>query len=249
MSGAASSSKSVPTEISAVSGEPTWKGLVIELTATAVSYYLLYLGIKQVVHMMDPMSDEKKQAKEGRKEWADRLQRSGRQFVETNEYEDVIAQDMINPDEMQINLAQIGGLEKQKQEIYELAILPLKRPDLFAGTGLISAPKGILLYGPPGTGKTMLAKAVAKESGATFIDLKMSTIMNKWFGESQKLIKAVFSLAEKLAPTIVFIDEIDSFMRARGCDGDTAALGNMKAVSGSTVNAATPFALILICHD
>ena len=202
----------------------------LEVSITAISYYLLYLGVKQVVTMMDPNGKEKEQAKETRKAWADRLKRSGREFVETNEYEDMIAQDMVNPDEMEINLAQIGGLEKAKQEIYELAILPLKRPDLFEGTGLISAPKGILLYGPPGTGKTMLAKAVAKESGATFIDLKMSTIMNKWFGESQKLIRAVFSLAEKLAPSIVFIDEIDSFMRARGCDGDTAALGNMKAV-------------------
>ena len=147
-------------------------------------------------------------------------------------FDATFSQDIINPDDLQVNLAHIGGLSGQKQEIFNLAILPLQRPDLFRGQGgLISAPKGILLYGAPGTGKTMLAKAVAKESGATFIDLKMSTVMVKWFGESQKLIRAVFSLAHKLSPTIIFIDEIDSFMRSRGNPGESEHLSNMKAVS------------------
>ena len=208
-----------------------WKGLLVELSVTAVSYGLLYLGIKHFTGGMDPMSGEKKTAVVARDALSERLTRSGRQRIATNEYEDIIAQDMVDPDDIDVTMDGIGGLDNQKQHVYEIAILPLQRPDLFNG-GLLSVPKGLLLYGVPGTGKTMLAKAVANESGAAFIDLKMSTVMNKWFGESQKLIRAVFSLAQKLAPTIIFIDEIDAFMRARGSDqgGDGSALGNMKAV-------------------
>ena len=212
-------------------GEYTWSMVAVDLATTALGYGALYLCVRGVMEMLDPMRKDKQAARSRREEWAARMARNGRPPIETNEYEDIVAGDIVDVAQLEVGFDEIGGLDAQKNAIYELAILPLKRPDIFRGNALISAPTGILIYGPPGTGKTMLAKAVARESGATFIDLKMSTIMNKWFGESQKLVHAVFTLAHKLAPTIVFIDEVDGFMRSRGAggDADSTALLNMKA--------------------
>ncbi|CAM9474639.1 unnamed protein product [Phaeothamnion confervicola] len=127
----------------------------------------------------------------------------------------------------------IGGLKEKKEEIMNLVVLPLRRPELFrrrdgVASALLAQPRGILFFGVPGTGKTLLAKAIAAESGATFINVRMSSLMNKWFGESNKLIAAVFSLAKKLEPSIIFIDEIDAFLRRRA-GNDEAVLSHMKS--------------------
>ncbi|WP_456471927.1 proteasome-activating nucleotidase [Methanocaldococcus sp.] len=108
----------------------------------------------------------------------------------------------------------IGGLDKQIQEIREVVELPLKHPELFEKVG-IEPPKGVLLYGPPGTGKTLLAKAVARETNATFIRVVGSELVKKFIGEGASLVKDIFKLAKEKAPSIIFIDEIDAIAAKR----------------------------------
>ena len=108
----------------------------------------------------------------------------------------------------------IGGLQHQVNEIQEVVELPLKKPELFKKVG-IKPPKGILLYGPPGTGKTLLAKAVANSTNSAFIEVVGSELVQKFIGEGAKLVKEIFELARKKAPSIVFIDEIDALAATR----------------------------------
>ncbi len=108
----------------------------------------------------------------------------------------------------------IGGLEDTKQQLKEMIEWPMKHKKLFENVG-ITAPRGVLLYGPPGTGKTLLAKAVATETNANFISIKGPEIFSKWVGESEKRIRDIFKKARQLAPSIVFIDEIDSITSGR----------------------------------
>lgn len=185
--------------------------------AAALSCLVLIVGLKYLNR------EEEERAAMRRKEIARRLGRS----LQTNIYEDVIACDVVNPDDIDVTFETVGGLDLVKQSLYELVILPLQRPNLFAYGKLLSSQKGILLYGPPGTGKTLLAKAIAKESGAVFINLKAATLMSKWFGDAQKLVSAVFTLAYKLQPSIIFIDEADSLLGHRKST-DHEAFTNMK---------------------
>jgi len=109
---------------------------------------------------------------------------------------------------------EIGGLQKQIQEIREVVELPLKKPQLFKKVG-IEPPKGLLLYGPPGTGKTLLAKAVANSTDSAFIEVVGSELVQKFIGEGAKLVKEIFELAREKAPSIVFIDELDALAAKR----------------------------------
>lgn len=103
----------------------------------------------------------------------------------------------------------IGGLDGELRRIREMIELPLKHPELFDRMG-ISAPKGVLLYGPPGTGKTLIAEALANESGASFFTVRGPEIMSKYYGESESRLRDIFESAQKNAPSIIFLDEIDS---------------------------------------
>src|SRR5690606_23949238 len=116
-----------------------------------------------------------------------------------------------SPDE---TYADIGGLNPQINEVREAVELPLKRPDLFDRIG-IEPPKGVLLHGPPGTGKTLLARAVAHETNAHFLRVVGSELVQKYIGEGARLVRELFDLARKKAPTIIFIDEIDAVGASR----------------------------------
>lgn len=141
----------------------------------------------------------------------------------------MVALEVVAPEDIHVSFDDIGGLEEIIEEVRESVIYPLTMPHLYSHAApLLSAPSGVLLYGPPGCGKTMLAKAVAHESGASFINLHISTLTEKWYGDSNKLVRAVFSLARKLEPSIIFIDEIDAVLGTRRSNEHEAS-GMVKA--------------------
>lgn len=113
-----------------------------------------------------------------------------------------------------VSYSDIGGLSKQIEELRETVELPLLKPDLFRKVG-IEPPKGVLLFGPPGTGKTLLAKAVANETKATFIRVVGSEFVQKFIGEGARIVREVFELAKRKAPSIIFIDELDAIAARR----------------------------------
>ncbi|KAE9445254.1 hypothetical protein C3L33_22848, partial [Rhododendron williamsianum] len=133
-----------------------------------------------------------------------------------DEYETNFVSAVVPPGEIGVKFDDIGALEEVKKALNELVILPMRRPELFSRGNLLRPCKGILLFGPPGTGKTLMAKALATEAGANFISITGSTLTSKWFGDAEKLTKALFSFASKLAPVIIFVDEVDSLLGARG---------------------------------
>ncbi|KAK9104166.1 hypothetical protein Scep_021010 [Stephania cephalantha] len=156
------------------------------------------------------------------------LKKSLKDVVTENEFEKRLLGDVIPPSDIGVTFDDIGALENVKDTLKELVMLPLQRPELFCKGQLTKPCKGILLFGPPGTGKTMLAKAVATEAGANFINISMSSITSKWFGEGEKYVKAVFSLASKIAPSVIFVDEVDSMLSRRENSGEHEAMRKMK---------------------
>jgi SpoVK/Ycf46/Vps4 family AAA+-type ATPase len=126
----------------------------------------------------------------------------------------------------EVRWSDIAGLEVAKNALREAVVYPFLRPDLFMG--LREPARGMLLFGPPGTGKTMLARAVATESRSTFFSISASSLTSKFLGESEKLVRALFGLAKVLAPSIIFVDEIDSLLSQRSGSGEHEATRRIK---------------------
>lgn len=126
----------------------------------------------------------------------------------------------------EVHWSDIAGLDVAKAALKETVVYPFLRPDLFSG--LREPARGMLLFGPPGTGKTMLARAVATESRSTFFATSASSLTSKYLGESEKLVRALFALAKALAPSIVFVDEIDSLLSSRSGSGEHEATRRIK---------------------
>jgi len=134
---------------------------------------------------------------------------------------DPLVYNMSHEDPGNISYAQIGGLSEQIRELREVIELPLINPELFQRVG-ISPPKGCLLYGPPGTGKTLLAKAVASQLDCNFLKVVSSAIVDKYIGESARLIREMFAYARDHQPCIIFMDEIDAIGGRRFSEGTSA---------------------------
>jgi len=132
--------------------------------------------------------------------------------VDKQAAQQILNEIVIQGDEVHWN--DVAGLEIAKSALKETVVYPFLRPDLFMG--LREPARGMLLFGPPGTGKTMLARAVATESKSTFFAISASSLTSKFLGESEKLVRALFQLAKLLAPSIIFVDEIDSLLSSRG---------------------------------
>ncbi|MEK6890480.1 MAG: CDC48 family AAA ATPase [Nanoarchaeota archaeon] len=149
-----------------------------------------------------------------------KLSPKGHAYISTNTK--IVVSDQVQEADARatnVSYEDIGGLRNEVELVREMVELPMKHPEIFQKLG-VGAPKGVLLTGPPGTGKTLLAKAVANETEANFYSIAGPEIMSKYYGESEKHIREVFEKAEKNAPSIIFIDEIDSIAPKRGESND-----------------------------
>ncbi|CBX90680.1 hypothetical protein IAQ61_002169 [Plenodomus lingam] len=231
-------------------------GYLPDILMAAAAPLIAYFVIRNLLTRLDPEAQQKEEArakasaatrkldailtsKKRRKSYGEydsdadttdsRHRRPRIQDLHLTTYEQTIAMEVVAPEEIPVSFEDIGGLDSIIEELKESVIYPLTMPHLYShSSSLLSAPSGVLLYGPPGCGKTMLAKALAHESGACFINLHISTLTEKWYGDSNKLVNAVFSLARKLQPSIVFIDEIDAVLGQRR-SGEHEASGMVKA--------------------
>jgi len=220
----------------------TWSNMVFDACLMAGGMLGVYVIMRKIMSNIDPTNQRGSidPTLVLKARIVQSLQKSGRTRLKlkefrTNKYEDALLDTVKLPTQLTVSFDDIGGLEEQKQSIMETILLPLGCPELFSNkndnfSDLCRPPTGILFYGPPGTGKTMTAKAIAKTARSTFMDIKMSKITSKWYGETGKYVCAVFSLARKLAPTILFIDEVDGFLGIRGKFSEHAVDSQIKAL-------------------
>ncbi|KPA86030.1 putative mitochondrial hypothetical protein [Leptomonas pyrrhocoris] len=135
--------------------------------------------------------------------------------VHLNSAEADMAANVVDIDRIDVDFSDVGGLDEVKDALTEHIKWPFQHQELFSGKTVRSHPKGVLLYGPPGTGKTLLARALAKELGCSFINVNTESIFSKWVGDTERNAAAIFTLAAKIAPCVIFVDEIDSLLSNR----------------------------------
>ena len=140
-----------------------------------------------------------------------------------------IMQSVVDPSKLTEDFDSVGGLASVKQELTENIVWPFNNPSAFEGTSMGSLPSGLLLYGPPGTGKTMLARALAKQVNGHFITVQVESLFGRYVGDSEKAAAAYFTLAHKLQPSILFVDEMDTLLSARK-DGDNEVYSHTKNI-------------------
>ena len=202
----------------------------VAIAQVVVTGYVAYHTTELLKRMMN--KNEGVDVAKMKRDLALRLRRPEIEVMNLNGHECKLTQDCIASDDIEVSFDDIGGMEEAVNQINDNIILPMQLARIHKTKGLLSCPTGALLYGRPGTGKTMMAKALAKEAQATFINVKASSIMDKWLGESDKMASAIFSLARKLSPTIIFIDEVDTLLknRDRGGASTSDAVSTMHGV-------------------
>lgn len=144
-------------------------------------------------------------------------------------HEAVVMRQLVPPGEISTTWADIGGCCEVLRHIREQVIYPLMYACSHRSEPLLMMPKGVLLYGPPGCGKTLIAKAIAKEVQTNFLNIDVSTVKNMWVGETEKMAAAIFSVAYKIQPCIIFLDEVDTLLNTRNNIEGPASMG-LKAV-------------------
>ncbi|KAG2452360.1 hypothetical protein HYH02_003382 [Chlamydomonas schloesseri] len=197
--------------------------LWLEVATQAVALGAMIWGLKICLTYLDPYREQREQAKKR----AAFLKRHLGRTLELNEFEQLLAAQVMNPDHIEVEMGDVSGLEDIVADLETKVLYPLLRPELYRTT-LWKQAKGVLLYGPPGTGKTMLAKALAKQSHCFFLNITASSIMSKWLGDANRLVRAVFSLAAKMEPCIIFIDEVDAMLGKRGQSSEHEATLQVK---------------------
>jgi len=150
-------------------------------------------------------------------------------FVRLSRGEHNLLSCVCDPTDIKEDFNSIGGCSHVKDVVQRSVVLPMKHPELYPANSLRSPPKGVLLHGPPGTGKTLVAKAIARTCGASFVEVRVENLFGKWLGQSEQTVAAIFSLARKLQPAIIFVDEIDSLLSRRDFS-DNHAYSNAKTI-------------------
>eukprot|EP00096_Caligus_rogercresseyi_P011008 TRINITY_DN4197_c0_g1_i1.p1 TRINITY_DN4197_c0_g1~~TRINITY_DN4197_c0_g1_i1.p1 ORF type:complete len:345 (+),score=110.03 TRINITY_DN4197_c0_g1_i1:69-1103(+) len=188
--------------------------VAVTITRLAILSTVSFFTLRWIINSLDPTRKQRLEAENAAKALLKTLGLD--ENLKLSEHEYLVAQSLVDPASMKVAWKDIAGLDSTIKELRETVIDPIRKRHLFSSASSITrAPKGVLLHGPPGCGKTMIAKATAKEATAHFINLDIAALTDKWYGESQKIAGAVFTLAKKIQPCIVFIDEIDSLLRNR----------------------------------